>query len=172
MVRQFTSEELGELVKMSDITAADIGAYYGANQAEFSRPAQVRASHILFKTAAEAEALEDIRTAIAADRPKARDIFAGFIAQLSTDGKTSNRQGTLGSPVHHPSSVRRTRRSSPVPWQPHSKSRMSGTWAKVIKTSQGFHVIQKTYRRPYRRNLSDVQDKIRELSVSGKETRA
>ena len=34
--------------------------------------------------------------------------------------------------------------------------------AEVIKTSQGFHVIQKTaYRRPYRRNLSDVQDKIR-----------
>lgn len=168
MVRQFTSEELGELVKMSDITEADIQAYYTAHQAEFSRPAQVRASHILFKNSAEAtKALQDINAAIAADRPKARDIFAGFVAKLSTDDKTANRRGDLlffGEPGV--SSVKRPQNAPVVPSAVAKAAfqiaEVGDLGADVVKTSQGFHIIQKTaYRRPYRRELKDVQDKIR-----------
>ena len=42
-------------LKLSDVSDAEIKAYYDANATEFDKPAQVRVSHILFKDKAHAE---------------------------------------------------------------------------------------------------------------------
>ncbi len=168
MVRQFTSNELAKLVKMSDVTDIQIKNYYEAHQGEFSRPAQVRASHILFKDEASASAaLPKIVKAIDAEKPKAREVFAGFVSQLSTDEKTKGRRGDLlffGEP-----GVSSVKRPQAAPLVPTSVAKAAFELKNVgditstpIRSSQGYHIVQKTgYRRPYRRALKDVSDKIR-----------
>ena len=49
MVRRFVAEEVAQLVRMKDVTDADIKAYFDAHKDDYTRPAQVRASHILVK---------------------------------------------------------------------------------------------------------------------------
>ncbi len=50
MVQQMMKAEFEDKVKLSDITEAEIEAYYKAHPEEFNKPAQVRASQIVVKT--------------------------------------------------------------------------------------------------------------------------
>jgi peptidyl-prolyl cis-trans isomerase C len=168
MVRQFTSKELAKLVTMSDVTDIQIKNYYTAHEGEFSRAPQVRASHILFKDEASAKAaLPEILAAVAKDKPKARDIFAGLVTKFSIDEKTKTRRGDLlffGEPGV--SAVKRPQAAPPVPTAvakaAFALDGIGSVTPSPVHSSQGVHIVQKTgYRRAYRRELKDVRDKIR-----------
>ena len=168
MVRRFTSQELSKLVKMSDVTPADIEAHYNENISEFSRAEQVRAAHILLPSEARGlEVLAELNAAIEKTPKQAQSIFKEFVTKYSTDDATKARGGDLlffGKPGVNP-----VKRPQSAPLVPTSVANAAYTLKEVgqivavpVKSSQGFHLIQKTgFRRPYKRELKDVSDKIR-----------
>lgn len=165
MVRQFTAGELRDLVKLEDITEADVRGYYDANQDEFDRPAQVRAAHLLAKTEDDARRLlAQARELIAADPLKARDVFARVVREASEDDATRVKGGDLG--FFGEPGVSKTIDQGQVPV---AVARAAFGLAAVgdlapepIKTGAGWHLVQKTgFRRPYKRQFEDVRTSIR-----------
>ncbi len=168
MVKRLSATEIRDLVKLSDITEEDVKGYYDEHADEFDKPAQVRASHILFADeAAAAKVLPGLTAAIAKDPKKARAAFEDFARKHSTDKATRDRGGDLqffGEP-----GVSRVKRSPIAPPVPPALGKAAFGLAGVgdmhpapIKTSQGWHLLQKTgFRRPYKRSFSDVRTTIR-----------
>ena len=75
-VKRFTSKELSQLVKMSDITEAELKTYYDQHPDEFNRPGQVRS--IAYRAGDEAGAkaiFEALKADIAKQLAKARATF-------------------------------------------------------------------------------------------------
>lgn len=168
MVKRFTTEEVSNLVKMGDVTEADVKAYYDAHPEEFDKPAEVRAAHILLPDEAAAKALlTEIQAKIAEDPRKARDVFADFAKARSADDQTKDTGGDLqffGKPGE--SRVERGPLqpvvAPPVALAAFELEQVGDVAAAPIKTSAGWHLVQKTgFRRPYKRDLVDVSTSIR-----------
>ncbi len=168
MVKRLTATEIRDLVKLADISDADVEGYYKEHLAEFDKAAEVRASHILFADEAAAKAmLPKIHEGIAAEPKKARGVFEDFARKHSTDKATRDRGGDLqffGEPGKS-----KVKRSPIAPNVPAAIATAAFALGKVgaihpepIKTSQGWHLVQKTgFRRPYKRELADVKTTIR-----------
>ena len=168
MVKRLTATEIRDLVKLEDITDADVKAYYDEHADEFDKAAEVRASHILFADQeSAAKVLAELTPAIAKEPKKARGVFEDFARKHSTDEATKARGGDLqffGLPGV--SKVKRSPIAPPVP-PPVAKAAfeleaVGAVHPEPIKTSQGWHLVQKTgFRRPYKRTLRDVKTTIR-----------
>ncbi len=168
MVRQFTAQELGQLVKMSDIDDVQLRAYYDGHPTEFNRPAQVRGAHILVASDADARALLKKLEASAGLSEAARlKAFADLARTESTDADTRERGGDLhffGEP-----GVSKVVRGDAAPQvvTPVAKAAYGlanvGDWtSEPLKSSQGWHIVQKTaVRRAYTRDFNIVKNKIR-----------
>lgn len=167
MVKLLTAKEIRNLVKLVDITDAEVAAYYNEHLDEFDKPAEVRAAHILLKTEAAAKALApQIQARLDKEPRKARQVFAEFVREHSKDAATARMGGDLqffGKPGDRP-----VRRDSNQPVVPPAVANAVFALEKVgaitapIQTSQGWHIVQKTgFRRPYKRELSDVKTSIR-----------
>lgn len=169
MVKRLSADELANLVKIGDITDADVKAYYDEHSDEFNKPAEVRASHILLPLTAEgaAQALHaEITQAIAAEPLQARKVFARLAAERTTDEKTKAQGGDLqffGEP-----GVSRVERDPGQPDVPPAVAKAAfaleqvGDLAPLVRTSAGWHLVQKTgFRQPYTRELEDVATSIR-----------
>ena len=89
LVQNLLRTEFDERITRESIPAADVLAYYEAHEDEFVRPAMVRASHILFDTRPEAEAL--LVEARAADASG----FRALVRDHSKDTETKLRGGDL-----------------------------------------------------------------------------
>lgn len=168
MVKQLTATEIRDLVKLADITDADVEAYYAEHNDEFDKAAEVRASHILFADEAAAKAmLPRIEAGIADEPKKARGVFEDFARKHSTDKATRDRGGDLqffGEPGK--SKVQRSPIAPPVPsaiaTAAFALDKVGAIHPAPIKTSQGWHLVQKTgFRRAYKRELADVKTTIR-----------
>lgn len=167
LVKALTAKEIRGLVKLEDITDADIKAYYDEHIDEFDKPAEVRAAHLLLETEAAAKALAtEIQGKLDKEPRKARQIFAEYVRQHSKDKATNRFGGDLqffGKPGDRP--VRRGADQPPVP--PAIASAVFeidkvGAITAPIKTAAGWHIAQKTgFRRPYKREMSDVRTSIR-----------
>ena len=97
MVKRFTSKELSQLVKMADITEAELKTYYDQNPDEFNRPGQVRASHIVLGDEAGAnQLLAALKADIAKQPAKARATFGEYASKTTIDDATKARKGDLG----------------------------------------------------------------------------
>lgn len=165
MVRAFTAGELRDLVSLSDITDADVKAYYDANSDEFERPAQVRLSHMAVDDEARAQALlAEVVGLIETDPLKAREIFAEFVRRHATDEQVRIDAGDVGF-VGEPG-VSKTPDQAKVP-PPVAKAgfaleAVGDLTPAPVKSSAGWHLVQKTgFRRPYRRALTDAATHIR-----------
>lgn len=167
LVKALTANEIRGLVKLEDITDADIKAYYDAHIEEFDKPAEVRAAHILLETEAAAKALAaEIQGKLDADPRKGRQIFAEYVRQHSKDEATNRFGGDLqffGKPGDRP-----VHRGADQPTVPPAVASAIFEIDKVgaitapIQTSAGWHIAQKTgFRRPYKRDLADVRTSIR-----------
>jgi peptidyl-prolyl cis-trans isomerase C len=168
MVKRLTAEEIRDLVKLSDITDAEIEAWYNEHQEEYDKPAQVRASHILLPDEAAAkELLARIQAAISKEPNQARGVFEDFARKHSTDKDTKDRGGDLqffGEPGV--SQAKRGPLAPPlVPAVQKAAFGLAGVGdihPEPIQSSAGWHLVQKTgFRRPYRRKLEDVRNSIR-----------
>ncbi|MEE2756508.1 MAG: peptidyl-prolyl cis-trans isomerase [Myxococcota bacterium] len=168
MVKRFTSQELSKIVKMSDITDAEIKTYYDAHPSEFSRAAQVRASHILVADKASALTLHaEIKAAIAAAPAKARRIFGEFAEKHSKDALTQGRKGDLGF-FGEPgkSAVKRAHNAPPVPSSlakaAYKLDAVGQMAPEPVEGTKGWHLVLKSgYRRAYVKSLADVRNKLR-----------
>lgn len=89
MVQKLIEQEVDDRVTRESISDEDIAAYYEEHQAEFSRPAMVRASHILLPSREAADAL------LAEARDADNREFRALARQHSIDTETKLRGGDL-----------------------------------------------------------------------------
>jgi peptidyl-prolyl cis-trans isomerase C len=154
MVQQMMKEMFDDKgVKLSDITDAEIKAYYDAHQADFHKPAQRRASQVLWKVRAKAEAglkklkasgddIEPFRQLAKAENqdPDTKDSFGDlrFFSQAPEAGEN-------GPPKAVRDAV-------------FSLKKTGELYPSVIESEQGFHVLKLTGERPAMdRSLEDAR---------------
>lgn len=96
MVQQMLKAEFEDKVKLSDITEAEIQAYYDAHPDEFHKPEQVRASVIVVKD--EAKAKKVLKQVLEAERNPSADsqaLFRQLASELDEDRALKERGGDL-----------------------------------------------------------------------------
>jgi peptidyl-prolyl cis-trans isomerase C len=169
MVKRLSSEELTKLVKLEDVTDAEVAKYYDEHLSEYDKPAEVRASHVLLQDEAAARALHAELSALAAKEPfKARKAFADAARQKSEDAATREAGGDLQF-FGKPGESRAERAPDAPPLPPPAVADAAWAIEKVgdlapapIKTSAGWHLVQKTgFKRPYKRELDEVKTSIK-----------
>ena len=168
MVKRFTSKELSQLVKMADITEAELKTYYDQNPDEFNRPGQVRASHIVLGDEAGAnQLLAALKADIAKQPAKARATFGEYASKTTIDDATKARKGDLGffgepgkSAVKRPQNAPMVH--SEVAKAAYAVTEVGGLYDRAVKTPAGWHLVMKTgYRRPFTRSFADMRNKLR-----------
>lgn len=179
MVRKLMADEVPKLVKLADITDVEIAAYYQEHIAEFDKPAEVRAAHLLVKDEATAKKLlSELVAKIGDKKQEARDLFADAVRKHSEDPATREAGGDLqffGKPGES--------RADRGPMQPEVAPPVAlAAWGlegvgdlvpEPVRSSAGFHLIQKTgFKKAYKRELADVQQTIRNKLFRVKKTTA
>ena len=168
MVKRFTSEEVSNLVKMGDVTDAEVQAHYDAHPEEYDKPGEVRGAHILLPDEPAAKALlVEISAKVQAEPLKAREIFADYAKANSTDVATRETGGDLQF-FGQPGTSRVDRGpmqppvAPPVALAAFAIDKVGDVAPAPVKSSAGWHLVQKTgFRRPYKRELDDVKTSIR-----------
>ena len=143
-------------LKLSDIKNEEIEAYYEKNKAEFDKPAQVRASHILFKDKATAEkVLKQLQT-----NPEDMQLFRKLGQQHNQDPATKDSYGDLhffsatkdaseGTEAPRPDAVRKAA---------FSLEKVGAVYPEVVQSEAGFHIVKLTGKRePMKRSLEDAR---------------
>ena len=96
MVRKLMAKEVQGLVKLSDITDAEMKKYYDDHSDTYHKPEQVRVSQILIKDAAKAKKTHaEVVRKTNADRRNYRKVFADMAREHTEDGATKPRGGDL-----------------------------------------------------------------------------
>jgi peptidyl-prolyl cis-trans isomerase C len=140
MVQQMMKELFDDQgVKLSDITDKEIKEYYDKNQPEFHKPAQRRASHILFKDKAKAEAtLKKLQAA-----PDDMELFRKQAEQNNQDAQTKERFGDLRFFSLEPAEGE-VAPPKPVRDAAFKLIKTGDLNPEVIQSEQGFHVLKLT----------------------------
>jgi peptidyl-prolyl cis-trans isomerase C len=147
-------------LKLTDITDDEIKAYYDEHLTEFDKPAQVRASHILFKDKAGAEqALKELK-----QQPQDMELFRKLATQRSLDATTKANGGDLrffseaadpkgeSDDPERPAAVRKAA---------FSLANVGDLYPEVVQSERGFHVLKLTGRREaLKRTLEDARRMI------------
>lgn len=174
LVGVFTEKLLAERVTPADITSAEIRDWYDRNPDQYARKAQVRIAHLRVAEEETARALlAELRQAIAPDPAQAAALFADAVRRHSDDATTREAGGDLGF-VGEPG-VSRTDTQATVPPALAAAGFAIETLGDLapepIKTSAGWHLVQKTdARAPERRPFEDVQGAIRNTLYRQKKT--
>jgi peptidyl-prolyl cis-trans isomerase C len=122
------------LVKMDDITDAEIADYYAKNKQLYQQPAKARASMILCKTMADAQKV------LAEAKKKSGDAghFSALVKEHTIDDATKERRGDLdffaADEARVPKEVRDAVFATTGLW----------SYAGPVKTERGFAVLMKT----------------------------
>lgn len=144
MVQQMMKESFDDRgVKLSDISDAEIQSYYDSHPDEFHKPEQRRASHILFKDKAKAEA--QLKKLLAAATNN--ELFVKTAKEFSQDVETKQRDGDLRFFAKTP--VEGDGGPPPVVRDAAFGLKKTGDLhPAVIESPQGFHVLKLTGERP------------------------
>jgi parvulin-like peptidyl-prolyl isomerase len=154
MVQQMMKELFDDGgVKLSDISDAEITAYYEQNQVEFNKPEQRRASHILFKDKAKAEGvLAKLKAA-----PDDMELFRKLAEQNTVDAETKDRFGDLRFFTKEPTPGE-AGPPAPVRAAAFALAKSGDLSPSVVQSEQGFHVIKLTGERAaLARTLEDAR---------------
>jgi len=144
MVQQMMKELFDDQgVKLSDITDKEIQEYYDKNQAEFHKPAQRRASHILFKDAVKdrAKAEATLKKLVAA--PEDMELFRKLAEQNNQDEATKDRLGDLRFFSAEPAAGE-TAPPKAVRDAAFKLAKTGDLSPEVIQSEQGLHVLKLT----------------------------
>jgi peptidyl-prolyl cis-trans isomerase C len=127
--------------------------FYKENQDKFEHPAEVRASHILFRTAADGDAdAAKKRAADALERLKKGEDFAKLAKELSEDTGSAQNDGDLGFFA---------RDAMVKPFADAAFGLKKGELSDVVQTEFGFHLIKVTDTHPAGvMALADVKPQI------------
>jgi peptidyl-prolyl cis-trans isomerase C len=153
MVQQMMKEMFDDQgVKLADVTDEEIRAYYEANPKEFRKPAQRRASHILFKDKSKAEAvLKRLQAA-----PDDMELFRKLAEEHNQDPDTKQRHGDLRFFALE-AEEGETSPPKPVRDAAFALEKTGQLQAEVVQSEQGFHVVKLTGERAaLERSLEDA----------------
>lgn len=148
LITQKLIESLAKDIKISD---ADIKSYYDKNKAQFSTPAQKRASHILFKPEDKAKAEKILKEV------KEGGNFAALAKANSTDPGSATKGGDLGWPT--------------TPYVPEFEAAVKkldkgDTTTALVKTQFGWHIIRVTDERDAKnKTLAEAKSDIEQILV-------
>jgi peptidyl-prolyl cis-trans isomerase C len=152
-------------IALSDISEDEIKRYYNEHTAEFDKPAQVRASHILFKDRAEAErTLKELKQKPADQKPAEMELFRKLARDHTLDTATKPSGGDLRFFSESPDPAGET----DEPTRPLAVRKAAFALANVgdlapeaVKSELGYHVLKLTGRRePLKRSLDDARRTI------------
>jgi peptidyl-prolyl cis-trans isomerase C len=158
MVRKLMTREVSNLVKLADISDADMQAYYKEESKSYHKPEQVRVSHVLIADKGRAlKMFAGLKKSIKADRRNYRKIFADFARESSEDTDSRARGGDLRF-------FPRTEQGGEKP-QALSDGAFAlqkvGDLSKPVKTDKGWHLLLLTGRKnPYDRTFEQVKRQI------------
>ena len=176
MTQKLMREEFETKIKREDITEEDMKKYYDEHKSDYNKPAMRRASHILIKVPADAEAarwkkaLEEAKKIVKEARANKGNPnhFRQLAAKKSQDESNKNRGGDLGY-------FARTEEGGPM------VKEFSDTALKLekindisdpVKTKFGYHVIRLTGKRDkIERNFDQVKGQIQHRLYKEKRTR-
>lgn len=160
MIQELMKREFEDRIQLTDISDADVQAYYNAHPDEYNKPEQVRASHIVIRNRAAAQrALTQILA-------HADDVafFREQAERLNEDAETRDRFGDLRF------FSRPDQRTSDEPAIPaavataaFSIAEVGGVHAQLVESPAGFHIIKLTAKRAaMHRTLEEVSRPIRQ----------
>lgn len=147
-------------IKLTDITDDEIKGYYDSHLSEFDKPAQVRASHILFKDRAAAEAaLKELK-----QKPQDMELFRKIAEQRSLDAATKASGGDLRFFSEEPDPKGETdepERPATLRKAAFSLANVGDVYAEPVQSERGFHVVKLTGKREaLKRTLEDARRMI------------
>jgi peptidyl-prolyl cis-trans isomerase C len=151
-------------LKLTDITEDEIKRYYDEHLSEFDKPAQVRASHILFKDRAAAEqALKELKL-----KPQDMELFRKLAEQRSQDAVTKTSGGDLrffSESADPKGETDEPERPAAVRKAAFSLANVGDLYAEPVQSERGFHIVKLTGRREaLKRTLEDsrrmIQNKL------------
>lgn len=157
MTEDDLKKEMGPQVKLKKllepkikISEDDVKKYYDENKAQFAKPEQVRASHILVKTKEEAQ---DVL-----DQLKNGSDFAKLAAEKSIDPGTKD----VGGDLNYFERGAMTKPFSDAAFSL-KKDELSG----IVQTEFGFHIIKVTdHKQAVNPTFEDKKEEIRYMLVS------
>lgn len=159
LIRRFLAREFDDRIQLSDVSDADVAAYYEAHRDQFHMPEQVRASHILLATAAEAQRVMRLVQA----NPEDVRLFRSLAEQFNRDPNSQDRYGDLG----FFSRVDQRRADEPdLPAElvdaAFALDTIGTVSPTVVSSPRGFHIVKLTGRRsPLDRTLEEARETIR-----------
>jgi peptidyl-prolyl cis-trans isomerase C len=147
-------------LKLSDISDEEIKRYYDTNMSEFDKPAQVRASHILFKDRAAAEkALKTLKQA-----PTDMQLFRNLAQTENIDPATKDSYGDLrffSATKDKSGETDEPERPDAVRKAAFSLSKVGDLYPDVVQSERGFHIVKLTGKHdPMKRTLEDARRMI------------
>lgn len=147
-------------LKLTDITEDEIKRYYDEHISEFDKPAQVRASHILFKDKAAAEsALKELK-----QQPNDMELFRKLAEQKSQDAATKANGGDLrffSETADPKGETDDLERPAEVRKAAFSVANVGDLYPEVVQSERGYHVVKLTGRREaLKRTLEDARRMI------------
>lgn len=159
LIRRFLKQQYEDRIQPSDISDADIAAYYSSHTEEFHKPEQVRASHIL---------LRDRRTAQRVlgqvlEAPTDARLFRELAERHNIDPETRDRFGDLRF-FSRPSERQEGEPDVPeaVANAAFALQSIGSVHDSLIETDRGFHILKLTGRRAaLTRSLQDAERPIR-----------
>lgn len=154
MIQEMLSQDFKEHVRMSDIRDAEIKAYYDSHRAEFEKPQQVRASHILIKDAQKAKAV--LEKALATKTTE--NSFEKLAEQVSEDSTTRARGGDLFYFAHPSSQKANQAIAKEVALAAFALKEIGDIATEPVATKDGFHILKLTGKRePLAYSLADAR---------------
>lgn len=158
LVQALLEREIDARLRPTDITSAEISAYYTAHPEEFDQPEQVRASHIRAADRATAQRL--LTQLLAAPTDDA--LFTRLVRESSTDVATRESGGDLRF-FSRPANGVRPEGAPPneVAEAAFALANVGDLAPRVIESPEGFHIVKLIARRQaMHRTLDEVQRPI------------
>ncbi len=165
MIQALMKTEFEDQIQLSDITDAEIQAYYEGHPEEFHKAEQVRAAHILIKNRATAErAFAELSA-----NPTDANLFRETAGRLNEDPITRDEFGDLSfiyRDGHRDPGDPELPDGATVPAAVAEAAfaiqSIGGLAPTLIETDQGFHIVKLTARRPaLDRTLAESERAIR-----------
>jgi peptidyl-prolyl cis-trans isomerase C len=159
LIRRFLKQEFEDRIQLSDVTDAEVQAYYDAHRDEFDKPEQVRVSHIMLRNQATAQRV--LRQVL--QSPSDMRLFRQLAEQHNEDPATRDRFGDIGF-FSRPAERQADEPEVPaeVAEAAFAMDTIGAVHPELVRSSQGFHIVKLTGRRaPLRRTLEEASRPIR-----------
>jgi len=159
MIQRMMNDLIYEPNRISDITDAEVQAYYDEHIEDYQQPAQVRASHILIRNRRLAGRL--------LERVKASEddiqVFREIAEENNEDPNTRDRLGDLRFfSLSGPGEERADSVPPEVAAAAFTIDRIGGVYPELVETAAGLHIVKLTGRRAaLRRTLQEAARPIR-----------